>query len=37
MIMLFHHLLDYATLVRWMDYLGKGEMLRDENKIVHKI
>ena len=40
MIMLFNQLLQiYATTVRWMDYLGKGEMItnRDVNKLVHKI
>ena len=38
MIMLINQLLD-MTPVRWMDYLGKGEMLtnRDVNKFVHKI
>ena len=38
MIMLFNQLLDMPH-VRWMDYLGKGQMVinRDVNKFVHNI
>jgi hypothetical protein len=31
MILLFNQLLKYATPVRWMDYLGKGEMLTNSD------
>jgi hypothetical protein len=39
MIMLFNHTSLYAIPVRWMDYLGNGEILtnRDANKCVHNI